>query len=74
MRLTQVFDAEPPDADVPDDLLRLIFTCCHPALALDTQIALSLRSLCGLSTAEVARALLVSESTMLKRLTRAKQT
>ena len=73
VRLTQLFDAEPSDADVPDDLLRLIFTCCHPALALDTQIALSLRSLCGLSTAEVARALLVSEPTMLKRLTRAKQ-
>ncbi|MGV8965089.1 MAG: RNA polymerase sigma factor [Cellulomonas sp.] len=73
VRLAQVFDAEPPDADVPDDLLRLIFTCCHPALTLDTQVALSLRTLCGLSTAEVARALLVSESAMLKRLTRAKQ-
>ncbi|WP_407343056.1 RNA polymerase sigma factor [Pengzhenrongella phosphoraccumulans] len=73
VRLARVFEAEPPDSDVPDDLLRLIFTCCHPALSLDTQIALSLRTLCGLSTAEVARALLVSEATMLKRLTRAKQ-
>ncbi len=73
VRLSQVFDAQPPDADVPDDLLRLIFTCCHPALAVDAQIALSLRTLCGLSTAEVARALLVSEPTMLKRLTRSKQ-
>jgi RNA polymerase sigma-70 factor (ECF subfamily) len=58
---------------VDDDLLRLVFTCCHPALALETQVALSLRTVCGLSTAEVARALLVPEATMLKRLTRAKQ-
>ncbi len=69
--------ADPPalddDLSVDDDLLRLIFTCCHPALALPTQLALSLRTVCGLSTAEVARALLVSEATMLKRLTRAKQ-
>lgn len=72
-RLQHLFDAEPVDSDVPDDLLRLVFTCCHPALALDLQVALSLRTLCGLSTAEVARALLVPEPTMLKRLTRAKQ-
>ena len=56
-----------------DDLLRLVFTCCHPALSLDTQVALSLRTLCGLTTAEVARALVVSEATMTKRLTRARQ-
>lgn len=55
------------------DLLRLVFTCCHPALAVETQVALALRTLCGLSTAEVARALLVPEATMTKRLTRAKQ-
>jgi RNA polymerase sigma-70 factor (ECF subfamily) len=73
MRLQQLFDAEAADSDIPDDLLRLVFTCCHPALALDSQVALSLRTLCGLSTAEVARALLVPEPTMLKRLTRAKQ-
>lgn len=73
VRLQRLFDAEPPGSDVPDDLLRLIFTCCHPALALDAQVALSLRTLCGLTTAEVARALLVPEATMLKRLTRAKQ-
>lgn len=73
VRLQRLFDAEPPDSDVPDDLLRLMFTCCHPALGLDAQIALTLRTLCGLSTAEVARALLVPEATMLKRLTRAKQ-
>lgn len=73
LRLQQLFDAEPVESDVPDDLLRLVFTCCHPALALESQVALSLRTLCGLSTAEVARALLVPEQTMLKRLTRAKQ-
>jgi RNA polymerase sigma-70 factor, ECF subfamily len=73
VRLQGLFDAEPPDSDVPDDLLRLVFTCCHPALGLEAQVALSLRTLCGLSTAEVARALLVPEATMLKRLTRAKQ-
>jgi RNA polymerase sigma factor (sigma-70 family) len=56
-----------------DDLLRLVFTCCHPALSLETQVALSLRTLGGLSTAEVARALLVPEATMAKRLTRARQ-
>ncbi|PWU43243.1 RNA polymerase subunit sigma-24 [Micromonospora globispora] len=58
---------------VRDDLLRLIFTCCHPALSLDAQVALALRTLAGLSTAEVARGLLVPEATMAKRLTRAKQ-
>jgi RNA polymerase sigma-70 factor (ECF subfamily) len=57
---------------VEDDLLRLIFTCCHPALARETQVALALRTLCGLTTAEVARALLVPEATMSKRLTRAR--
>ncbi|MFN2519185.1 MAG: RNA polymerase sigma factor, partial [Jatrophihabitantaceae bacterium] len=57
---------------VPDDRLRLIFTCCHPALPLDAQVALALRTLTGLSTAEIARALLVSEATMAQRLVRAK--
>jgi len=61
-----------PDV-VADDLLRLLFTCCHPALALETQTALALRVLCGLSTAEVGRALLVPEATMAKRLTRARR-
>jgi RNA polymerase sigma-70 factor (ECF subfamily) len=68
---------DPPDqpepSDVRDDLLRLVFTCCHPALDVPSQIALALRTLCGLSTAEVGRALLVSEATMAKRLTRARQ-
>ncbi|NIH86839.1 RNA polymerase sigma factor [Amycolatopsis granulosa] len=65
-------EPEPADA-VPDDLLRLVFTCCHPALSLEAQVALALRTLGGLSTAEVARALLVPEATMAKRLTRARQ-
>jgi RNA polymerase sigma factor (sigma-70 family) len=56
-----------------DDRLRLIFTCCHPTLSLDTQVALSLRMLCGLSTAEVAKAFLVKESAMAARITRAKK-
>ncbi|MEP7179472.1 MAG: sigma-70 family RNA polymerase sigma factor, partial [Pseudonocardiales bacterium] len=64
--------AEPSDA-IPDDRLRLICTCCHPALARESQIALTLRLLCGLTTAEVARAFLVSEPTMAARLTRAKK-
>jgi RNA polymerase sigma-70 factor (ECF subfamily) len=66
---------EPDDDDdgsVPDDRLRLIFTCCHPALALEARVALTLRTLTGLTTAEIARAFLVSEATMAKRLVRAK--
>ena len=62
------------DADeFPDDRLRLIFTCCHPALPFDARVALTLRSLTGLTTAEIARAFLVPEQTMAKRLVRAKQ-
>ncbi|WP_239518786.1 RNA polymerase sigma factor [Subtercola frigoramans] len=66
--------AAPDDAphDLEDDQLRLIFTCCHPALSTEAQVALSLRVLCGLTVAEVARSLLVSEQTMAKRLTRAR--
>lgn len=63
----------PPDSVVRDDLLRLMFTCCHPSLSLDAQVALCLRTLGGLSTVEIARALVVPEQTMAKRLTRAKQ-
>ncbi len=73
VRLQRLFDEEPPDQDIPDDLLRLVFTCCHPALSTEAQVALSLRTLCGLSTAEVGRALLQPEASMAKRLTRAKQ-
>ncbi|MGH9275610.1 MAG: RNA polymerase sigma factor [Acidimicrobiales bacterium] len=71
-----LFDDDPapvPDSVVRDDQLRLIFTCCHPALALEARMALSLRTLCGLTTAEIARALLVPEATMAKRLVRAKR-
>ena len=68
------FDPAPePACVVRDDLLRLVFTCCHPSLAMDAQVALALRTLGGLSTAEVARGLMVSEASMAKRLTRAKQ-
>ncbi|MFB9684609.1 RNA polymerase sigma factor [Amycolatopsis plumensis] len=66
-------DPYPDPMSVRDDLLRLVFTCCHPALSLEAQVALALRTLGGLSTAEVARGLLVPEATMAKRLTRAKQ-
>jgi RNA polymerase sigma-70 factor (ECF subfamily) len=57
---------------ITDDRLRLLFTCCHPALALEGRVALTLRTLAGLTTAEIARACLVSEATMAKRLVRAK--
>src|SRR5215472_14268907 len=56
------------DSAVPDERLSLIFTCCHPALAQEAQIALSLRTLCGLTTDEIARAFLVPPSTMAQRL------
>jgi len=61
------------DAAIPDERLRLIFTCCHPALAPEAQVALSLRTLCGLSTEEIARAFLVGVPTMAQRLVRAKR-
>jgi RNA polymerase sigma-70 factor (ECF subfamily) len=64
---------DPPESVVRDDLLRLVFTCCHPSLSLDARVALSLKTLGGLTTAEVAGALLVPEATMAKRLTRTKQ-
>jgi len=65
--------SDPPQEEaVPDDRLRLIFTCCHPALAPSAQVALTLRLLGGLSTAEIARAFLVPEPTMAQRLVRAK--
>jgi RNA polymerase sigma-70 factor, ECF subfamily len=61
------------DAALDDDMLRLIFTCCHPSFAAEVQIALTLRTVCGLSTAQVARAFVVSEEAMGQRLVRAKQ-
>jgi RNA polymerase sigma-70 factor (ECF subfamily) len=71
-----VDDSVPEASDhsgIPDDRLRLMFTCCHPALALEARVALTLRTLAGLTTAEIARAFLASEATMAKRLVRAKQ-
>jgi RNA polymerase sigma-70 factor (ECF subfamily) len=64
---------EAADAALDDDTLRLIFTCCHPAFAAEVQVALTLRTVCGLTTAQVARAFLVSEDAMAQRLVRAKQ-
>jgi RNA polymerase sigma-70 factor (ECF subfamily) len=64
-------DADPPE--IVDDRLRLIFTCCHPAIGPDAQVALTLRLICGLTTAEVARSFLVGEATMAARITRAKK-
>ena len=62
------------DGDVTDDVLRLVFTACHPVLPVEGRVALSLRVLCGLTTAEIARAYLVPESTMAQRIVRAKKT
>jgi RNA polymerase sigma-70 factor (ECF subfamily) len=65
---------EAPEPDtIPDDRLRLIFTCCHPALAPEARIALTLRLVCGVTTPDIARAFLVAEPTMAARLTRAKK-
>jgi RNA polymerase sigma-70 factor, ECF subfamily len=67
-------DPAPTEPDVvPDDRLRLMFTCCHPALPLEAQVALTLRTLAGLTTPEIARAFLVPEATMAQRLVRAKR-
>jgi RNA polymerase sigma-70 factor (ECF subfamily) len=64
---------ETEDAALDDDMLRLIFICCHPSFAAEVQVALTLRTVCGLSTAQVARAFLASEDAMAQRLVRAKQ-
>jgi RNA polymerase sigma-70 factor (ECF subfamily) len=83
-KLREVAALEPPESGSPyqpetdhsgvaDDRLRLMFTCCHPALSLEARVALTLRTLAGLTTAEIARAFLASEATMAKRLVRAKQ-
>ncbi|GAA0251775.1 RNA polymerase sigma factor [Cryptosporangium japonicum] len=63
---------DPEPHEITDERLRLIFTCCHPALPFEARVALTLRTLCGLSTAEIARALLTTEPTMAQRLVRAK--
>ncbi len=64
--------AEDEEDMIPDERLRLIFICCHPAVSIDARAALTLRLVCGLTTLEIARAFLVSETTMAQRLTRAK--
>lgn len=72
---TATITSEPDFAnhEIPDDRLRLIFTCCHPALSEEAQVALTLRTLCGLETDEIARAFMVAEATMAQRLVRAKR-
>ena len=69
----EVAEPDHDEDEISDDRLRLIFTCCHPALAPEAQIALTLRTLCGLETDEIARAFLVPEATMAQRLVRAKR-
>ena len=64
---------DPGAETIPDDRLRLVFTCCHPALAKEAQVALTLRLVCGVATPDIAQAFLVSEATMAARLTRAKK-
>jgi RNA polymerase sigma-70 factor (ECF subfamily) len=74
--LLEPADAEPTESGadaIPDDRLRLVFTCCHPALAVEAQVALTLRLVCGVATGDVAHAFLVSETTMAARITRAKR-
>jgi RNA polymerase sigma-70 factor, ECF subfamily len=71
--LTEEPEVEPDMSTIPDERLRLLFTCCHPALPADARIALTLRLLGGLTTAEIARAFLVPEPTMAARITRAKK-
>ena len=76
LRLLEVSEAvhdEPELSPIPDERLELLFTCCHPALATDAQVALTLRALGGLSTEEIARAFLLPTATLAKRLVRAKQ-
>jgi RNA polymerase sigma factor (sigma-70 family) len=73
MQESMMQDAEDPDHAIPDERLRLIFTCCHPALAQEAQVALTLRLLCGVPTADIARAFLVPEPTVAARVTRAKK-
>jgi RNA polymerase sigma-70 factor (ECF subfamily) len=72
--LTDLENVEPPeDEGIPDERLRLVFTCCHPALAPDAQVALTLKLVGGLTTQEIARAFLISEATIAQRLVRAKR-
>ncbi len=72
-KIAQLEEPVPLKSTMPDERLELIFTCCHPALARDAQVALTLRSVAGLTTAEIARAFLVPEATIAQRLVRAKR-
>jgi len=69
---TRIYDTPIDDEEIEDDRLRLIFTCCHPALPPEAQVALTLREICGLTTEEIARAFLVTTSTLAQRIVRAK--
>lgn len=71
--MTELEHLDAETADVPDDRLRLIFTCCHPALTMEARVALTLRTVAGLSTAQIARAFLVAEATVAQRIVRAKR-
>ena len=71
-RETRVNDASLEDEEIEDDRLRLIFTCCHPALPPEGQVALTLREICGLTTEEIARAFLITPATLAQRIVRAK--
>ena len=71
--VTETLEEDVDETTIPDERLELVFTCCHPALALDAQVALTLRTLGGVTTEEIARAFLVPEATMAKRLVRAKR-
>jgi RNA polymerase sigma-70 factor (ECF subfamily) len=73
LEVPETVEEEPAQTVFPDERLELVFTCCHPALATDAQVALTLRTLGGLTTDEIARAFLVPEATMAKRLVRAKK-
>jgi RNA polymerase sigma-70 factor (ECF subfamily) len=73
LEMPETVDDEMDETGIRDERLELVFTCCHPALALDAQVALTLRTLGGLTAAEIARAFLVPEETMAKRLVRAKR-
>jgi RNA polymerase sigma-70 factor (ECF subfamily) len=73
LKVPEPVEEEMDETTFPDERLELVFTCCHPALALDAQVALTLRTLGGLTTSEIARAFLVPEATMAQRLVRAKR-
>jgi RNA polymerase sigma-70 factor, ECF subfamily len=72
LEVPEAVEDEVDETEIPDERLELLFTCCHPALALDAQVALTLRTLGGLTSEEIARAFLVAEPTMAKRLVRAR--